>query len=1119
MDVAEMSLDDCPVELHRTRYTKKVQSRLPTDNECDGIPGVVERALGTRHIHRNSDQVVCNSIGSSSDGVVRGLQGYLLPSYLSLRLGGDGGHGSSANKLPVELQRAHDEEVRHRPVRKSMASDRNSGRRDGALTSVRSRKRKRGRVNTRVAGEDGPLLPDGINKLCEAKTAKRRKQRRRKKLNNSRETKKEVEATDTSLSDGDVFNYQMMARVIVAPYTPSLISVMNTLHQGQRINEQSVNVLDEKMMNIKSNEATASSVPAKATDETKSTSTHPKNAYTKSSNVKNPNDINSPKLSSPGESLETIVDGVVCTLVRRTHRARHHSSTTFGKGKKTGIKTETDCRNVSYHRRQRQQKKQSFEGNQNQICSTVASSKLKKVSVNDWLLKTNLLSTGYTLGSCDKLSFSTSISLNNCNNKQDNPFLRGCPNMAPGIHCIQPNSLTTYARSSELMRLLHSVIGDDMLRELLLNTVILVPAISSESTPSCRFDQSNYFQLTGPPLNVLAKRFLKMDNPIATGDTSRDSDLSNKRKHQDECNERQSGSGNEISNQEEEWNPNKPIPRFKLFYCEFYTKHIGLSPRHLLNQTVDCKEVSKPSNDISPNVSVDVKLLDSMVQLLPRKSSRAMDATIQRGAASNNKRRGRWLRLRESGISMCRDMRRRHQNCDYARVLERHCPIMLNKSKLSYELDPKAVLAQLVSLHTPAENVLLFLKEVLRRAFPSSFWGSIHNFQQVTKKLREFINLGRTETFPEKAIVVGIRVLDMTWLQSPRAQKEQQLLKASSKRQRLSLSDHEAATSLTRNILRWVYCDFITPLLRSTFYITDTEFTGRRVVYYRKPVWGQIRSLSMKILLKRQYREMNAVKAQKILSSHNVGCPASPLRLMPKKTGIRAIAMLSKSSDFQGTTRRPTIMSPPNKVLQSTFHAIKYEYEKKPSLFGAGVLGVTEVFPSFYMFVEALQQRQSEMKSTKLYFTSVDIQHCYDTINQKQLFKRIRSVLEDDHYITQNHFILHSKDNHSSLRCRWKRSTCPPDQFTQFSSTSVAFSEQFSQSVFVDGVSYSVEKKESIIGLLRDHIFGQIVVANGNFGDRPALQRNGIPQVCRACVYVTRYNLFSTRTLLQSSGV
>jgi telomerase reverse transcriptase len=39
-----------------------------------------------------------------------------------------------------------------------------------------------------------------------------------------------------------------------------------------------------------------------------------------------------------------------------------------------------------------------------------------------------------------------------------------------------------------------------------------------------------------------------------------------------------------------------------------------------------------------------------------------------------------------------------------------------------------------------------------------------------------------------------------------------------------------------------------------------------------------------------------------------------------------------------------------------------------------------------------------------------------------------------------------------------------------------------------------VEKKESIIGLLRDHIFGQIVVANGNVGDRPALQRNGIPQ-------------------------
>jgi hypothetical protein len=37
----------------------------------------------------------------------------------------------------------------------------------------------------------------------------------------------------------------------------------------------------------------------------------------------------------------------------------------------------------------------------------------------------------------------------------------------------------------------------------------------------------------------------------------------------------------------ERWDPNRPIPRGNLFYCDFYNKHVGLSPRHLLNQHED----------------------------------------------------------------------------------------------------------------------------------------------------------------------------------------------------------------------------------------------------------------------------------------------------------------------------------------------------------------------------------------------------------------------------------------------------------------------------------------------------------------------------------------------------
>ena len=139
--------------------------------------------------------------------------------------------------------------------------------------------------------------------------------------------------------------------------------------------------------------------------------------------------------------------------------------------------------------------------------------------------------------------------------------------------------------------------------------------------------------------------------------------------------------------------------------------------------------------------------------------------------------------------------------------------------------------------------------------------------------------------------------------------------------------------------------------------------------------------------------------------------------------------------------------------------------------------------------------RRPDGQDSPLYFASADIKHCYDNINQKHLLKLMKSVIDEDVYMTKNNFILHSKDNKSSLRCRWKKNTFSTDQFSRFLATSNALVDKCFNSILVDGVHCSMEKKETITGLLRDHIFGQVVVANGNHGHRYLLQRNGIPQV------------------------
>ena len=629
----------------------------------------------------------------------------------------------------------------------------------------------------------------------------------------------------------------------------------------------------------------------------------------------------------------------------------------------------------------------------------------------------------------------------------------------------------------------------------------------------------------------------------------------------------------------ERWDPNKTIPRGKLFYCEIYTKHVGLSPRHLLNQREQhhCANEEVEESTRHPmlerqrtkclsNVNdVNVKLLNALVGLWPTDKLKESDFTVING---NNKRRGRWRRLRETGTAMCQELRTRHKQCDYARLLELHCPVNIDRGTvLPNTNDPLssapvaaaddnigAALSRLVTEHhTPVESVSSFVEAVLKSAFPHSFWGSRRNFYQAVHTMRIFTRLGRTEHLPEKAIMNGIRVLDMAWLirrhhhaDHVNVKKDDYQVQSNRLRRpnKLSLSDHDAATILTRNVMRWLYRQFIIPLLRTTFYITETEFSGSKVLYYRRPVWSRIKCMSMKILLKqRQYREMTGDKVRKVLSKHNVGCPPAPLRILPKKTGIRAIAMLSQSCAVEvydgvntsavATTRecnmgergavdavkprrKKKFIPSPNKILRSTFDALKYEHKKKPSLFGAGVLGLTECFPSFCLFVKALGSQRSEGLGVfpsrairqlnegggdvveggrrTLYFASADIKHCYDTINQKRLYELMRSVIEEDVYLTKNIYVLHSKDNNNSMHCRWKKSTFPPDQFSQLVATSNNSVGKYFNSIFVDGIYCSTERKETIKGLLRDHIFGQVVVANANASQRYLLQTEGIPQ-------------------------
>ena len=122
---------------------------------------------------------------------------------------------------------------------------------------------------------------------------------------------------------------------------------------------------------------------------------------------------------------------------------------------------------------------------------------------------------------------------------------------------------------------------------MLVNAILLVPVVPTSTTESSDrtssssdFHRGNYFQLCGPPLTMVSKKFDWMTNSTRKDRKSSASAATTNRVndnvHRDESSRRDTNS--------DRWDPNKLIPRGNLFYCEFYTKHVGLSPRHLLNQ-------------------------------------------------------------------------------------------------------------------------------------------------------------------------------------------------------------------------------------------------------------------------------------------------------------------------------------------------------------------------------------------------------------------------------------------------------------------------------------------------------------------------------------------------------
>lgn len=122
--------------------------------------------------------------------------------------------------------------------------------------------------------------------------------------------------------------------------------------------------------------------------------------------------------------------------------------------------------------------------------------------------------------------------------------------------------------------------------------------------------------------------------------------------------------------------------------------------------------------------------------------------------------------------------------------------------------------------------------------------------------------------------------------------------------------------------LYYVFDSLLIPLIRSNFYVTESNTHRFQVFYFRHDVWRLVAEPSMSSLKEGMFEEIKVTEAKRIFDSRRLGF--SQLRLLPKGTKLRPIMNLRRRQMMDG--KRARLLGPSiNSLLKPIHAALKFE--------------------------------------------------------------------------------------------------------------------------------------------------------------------------------------------------
>ena len=367
------------------------------------------------------------------------------------------------------------------------------------------------------------------------------------------------------------------------------------------------------------------------------------------------------------------------------------------------------------------------------------------------------------------------------------------------LHQKAHNSMTDFLMTKPWIEL-HKWCGDTIIIWLLTQTLLF-----QKLTNGC------WLQLTGHPLNSLSTKLIKNNNTDAYNSTSN----------------------------------NSLLPRSRIFYVRSATTVPGLSPRHFI-QTYQYLRNGSPTSKISAkkivlqilkpnqyrNMSKRSKMSKKNTTTTNKKSvskitTKTTTKTTTAGSAiviqSNRRRLPFKMNLRLSKkwnlfFKIVHDMLLRHEHIDYRQNLERQCPLPYNNLEKN-DLTLEQYIASGIT-HTSVFNYIVIC---LKQLFPRAIFHTNYNWRLFFQAVHRFVTQGRYETMSAKTIAEQFQTRDIPWYPNT--------------------GNHLENRRCFVQFIHWCFTTVVIPIVRSSFYATETQTTPNVVSYYRKSTWWKIEEL------------------------------------------------------------------------------------------------------------------------------------------------------------------------------------------------------------------------------------------------------------------------------------